>query len=97
MRHSLESSLTLLVCTRSQRDETRMTGNNDPQTGQRLSYDGALCTVRYIGPVSGTAGDWLGVEWDDPSRGRHDGSHKGVRCFTCRSSSSGTPTHASTR
>ncbi|KFA52493.1 hypothetical protein S40293_05646 [Stachybotrys chartarum IBT 40293] len=51
--------------------------------GQRISYDGALCTVRYIGPVAGQTGSWLGVEWDDASRGKHDGSHKGVRYFTC--------------
>ena len=60
-----------------------MPADPDFKVGQRLSYDGALCTVRYIGPVSGTAGDWLGVEWDDPSRGKHDGSHKDVRYFTC--------------
>ncbi|KJR81668.1 uncharacterized protein SPSK_00735 [Sporothrix schenckii 1099-18] len=52
--------------------------------GQRRSYDGALCTVRYIGEVAGTAGGtWLGVEWDDPTRGKHDGVHKGVRYFAC--------------
>ncbi len=33
------------------------------------------------------AGLWLGVEWDDPERGKHDGSHEGVRYFTCRCSS----------
>ncbi|OTB07598.1 hypothetical protein M426DRAFT_317903 [Hypoxylon sp. CI-4A] len=64
----------------------------NPKVGDRLSYDGALCTVRYIGEVSGTSGSWLGVEWDDPSRGKHDGSHKGVRYFGCRSKS---PTAAS--
>ncbi|KAI1488268.1 Thioesterase/thiol ester dehydrase-isomerase [Biscogniauxia mediterranea] len=63
-----------------------------PQVGDRLSYDGAVCTVRYIGEVAGTSGSWLGVEWDDPARGKHDGSHKGVRYFTCRSRS---PTTAS--
>lgn len=57
------------------------------QIGQRLSYDGALCTVRFIGPVAGTTGTWLGVEWDDASRGKHDGSHKGLRYFSCLSSS----------
>jgi len=51
--------------------------------GQRLSYDGILCTVRYIGTVAGTSGTWLGVEWDDPSRGKHDGRHKDVRYFDC--------------
>lgn len=55
--------------------------------GQRRSYDGALCTVRYIGEVAGTTGSWLGVEWDDPSRGKHDGQHKGVRYFSCASRS----------
>ncbi|OLN81117.1 Tubulin-specific chaperone E [Colletotrichum chlorophyti] len=55
--------------------------------GQRLSYDGALCTVRYIGPVAGTSGNWLGVEWDDSGRGKHDGHHKDVRYFTCLSKS----------
>lgn len=58
------------------------------QIGQRLSYDGVLCTVRFVGQVAGTTGTWLGVEWDDPSRGKHDGSHKGLRYFTCRSRSS---------
>ncbi|RYC57420.1 hypothetical protein CHU98_g8788 [Xylaria longipes] len=58
-----------------------------PQVGDRLSYDGATCTVRYVGEVAGTSGTWLGVEWDDAARGKHDGSHKGARYFTCRSRS----------
>ncbi|KAL5618694.1 hypothetical protein FOVSG1_000916 [Fusarium oxysporum f. sp. vasinfectum] len=53
--------------------------------GQRISYDGALCTVRFVGEVSGTTGTWLGVEWDDSARGKHDGCHKGIRYFTCKS------------
>jgi hypothetical protein len=52
--------------------------------GQRLSFESALCTVRYIGPVEGTEKEWLGVEWDDSSRGKHDGEHKGVRYFRCK-------------
>ncbi|KAK1755181.1 hypothetical protein QBC47DRAFT_323971 [Echria macrotheca] len=60
--------------------------------GQRRSYDGALCTVRYTGEVAGTSGSWLGVEWDDGSRGKHDGQHNGVRYFSCKSKS---PTAAS--
>ncbi|KAL2199010.1 hypothetical protein P885DRAFT_75421 [Corynascus similis CBS 632.67] len=58
-----------------------------PRIGERRSYDGALCTVRYIGEVAGTTGSWLGVEWDDPSRGKHDGQHKGIRYFSCTSKS----------
>ncbi|KAF4777349.1 CAP-Gly domain-containing protein [Colletotrichum scovillei] len=60
--------------------------------GQRLSYDNALCTVRYTGPVAGTSGSWLGVEWDDTGRGKHDGQHKDVRYFSCLSKA---PTAAS--
>ncbi|KAI5282232.1 hypothetical protein KEM54_002884 [Ascosphaera aggregata] len=47
--------------------------------GSRLSYDNSLCTVRYIGEVQGTKGQWLGVEWDDPTRGKHAGEHQGVK------------------
>ena len=53
-------------------------------SGQRLSYSGGPCTVRYIGPVSGTKGEWLGVEWDDSTRGKHDGSHNGMKYFDCQ-------------
>lgn len=56
------------------------------QVGDRLSYDGAACTIRYVGTVKGTSGSWLGVEWDDPARGKHDGLHKGDRYFTCKAS-----------
>ncbi|MCJ1373197.1 hypothetical protein MMC20_004424 [Loxospora ochrophaea] len=54
-------------------------------TGERLSYSKSLSTVRYIGPVKGTKGEWLGVEWDDPSRGKHNGEHEGLRYFSCQS------------
>lgn len=60
--------------------------SQDHHIGQRISYDGAPCTVRYVGEIAGTAGSWLGVEWDDAARGKHDGSHKGTRYFTCSSS-----------
>ncbi|KAF3932314.1 hypothetical protein ABW19_dt0207700 [Dactylella cylindrospora] len=51
---------------------------------QRLSYDSQLCTVRYIGEVKGTKGEWLGVEWDDASRGKHSGANNGVKYFECK-------------
>lgn len=49
-------------------------------------------TVRYVGPVDGHEGTWVGVEWDDDSRGKHDGATGGKRYFTCCSSA---PTAAS--
>uniref|UniRef100_A0A4W4DTQ4 Tubulin-specific chaperone E n=1 Tax=Electrophorus electricus TaxID=8005 RepID=A0A4W4DTQ4_ELEEL len=58
-------------------------------TGRRLTCEGERATVRYVGPVPPTTGSWLGVEWDNPERGKHDGSHEGVRYFTCRHPSGG--------
>ncbi|PWN19888.1 RNI-like protein [Microstroma glucosiphilum] len=40
-------------------------------------------TVRYRGRVAKKEGSWLGIEWDDPLRGKHDGQHEGTRYFTC--------------
>jgi tubulin-specific chaperone E len=64
-----------------------MAGKEDLYVGKRLSFDGALCTIRYHGPLAGTKGSWLGVEWDDTSRGRHDGTHQSQRIFSCLSTS----------
>ncbi|XP_064484651.1 tubulin-specific chaperone E-like isoform X2 [Ornithodoros turicata] len=49
--------------------------------GRRISSAGYYGTVRYYGPVVGTRGDWVGVEWEDPTRGKHNGCHNGVRYF----------------
>ncbi|KAH9945843.1 uncharacterized protein BXZ73DRAFT_86099 [Epithele typhae] len=60
-----------------------------PAIGTRLSYSGALGTIRFTGPVDGTQGVWLGVEWDDPDRGKHDGVKDGKRYFSCLVPNSG--------
>jgi hypothetical protein len=59
--------------------------SSDFYVGKRLSYGGDLCTVRYVGEVTGTRGEWLGVEWDDPSRGKHSGEAGGNKYFECSS------------
>lgn len=33
--------------------------------------------------MKGTTGEWLGVEWDDPTRGKHSGENAGIRYFEC--------------
>jgi len=66
------------------RDNRIMSSALDFHVGQRLSFGGDLCTVRFIGIVQSTKGAWLGVEWDDPSRGKHDGSVKGLKYFQCK-------------
>ncbi|XP_077428152.1 tubulin-specific chaperone E isoform X1 [Vanacampus margaritifer] len=52
--------------------------------GRRVACSEHRATVRFVGAVPPTAGVWLGVEWDEPARGKHDGLHQGVRYFTCR-------------
>jgi dynactin complex subunit len=54
------------------------------KVGDRIQVDQDVATVRYIGPVDNTDGDWLGVEWDDVSRGKHSGEKDGKSYFTCR-------------
>ncbi|KAK5159901.1 hypothetical protein LTS14_002007 [Recurvomyces mirabilis] len=54
---------------------------------QRLSLKGQACTIRFTGLVKGKSGDWIGVEWDDPTRGKHEGSHGGTSYFSCRGDS----------
>jgi hypothetical protein len=55
-----------------------------PVVGTRLRLAGHAGTVRFVGNVDNTSGIWLGVEWDDPKRGKHDGLKDGKRYFTCR-------------
>jgi hypothetical protein len=52
---------------------------------------GQPCTLRYVGPVATQASTdnereriWLGVEWDDSSRGKHSGDHLGKSYFETR-------------
>ncbi|KAA8498924.1 Tubulin-folding cofactor E [Porphyridium purpureum] len=53
-------------------------------------------TIRYLGPIESTRGEWVGVEWDRdvaPRRGvlqMHDGSVKGVRYFQASRAASST-------
>jgi pyridoxine kinase len=51
--------------------------------GDRVVIAKEKATVRYIGEVAGQTGTWIGVEWDDAARGKHDGTAAGVRYFSC--------------
>ena len=58
--------------------------------GKRISLGLHKGTVRYRGPVPPSKGEWLGIEWDDPTRGKHDGtSADGTRYFHVRIPGSG--------
>jgi tubulin-specific chaperone E len=52
--------------------------------GTRVNLNNNIGTIKYAGPVNNTTGIWLGIEWDDPARGIHDGSKDGKQYFTCR-------------
>lgn len=52
--------------------------------GSRIQIGKDRATVLFIGTVKGTKGEWLGIEWDDPKRGKHEGLHQDTRYFTCR-------------
>ncbi|KAJ4475697.1 hypothetical protein J3R30DRAFT_3376039 [Lentinula aciculospora] len=63
--------------------------NSLPLIGERISYSGQLGTVKYYGKVDNTTGTWLGIEWDNPNRGKHDGVKDGKRYFSCRNPNAG--------
>ncbi|GBP07114.1 Tubulin-specific chaperone E [Eumeta japonica] len=49
--------------------------------GTRLKIGDNYGTVRYVGEVFGYKGTWLGIEWDDPKRGKHNGTVDGKHYF----------------
>lgn len=49
--------------------------------GSRIKCGEDFGTVRYIGEISGYKGVWYGVEWDEESRGKHDGSVDDIQYF----------------
>uniref|UniRef100_A0A803QVD7 CAP-Gly domain-containing protein n=1 Tax=Cannabis sativa TaxID=3483 RepID=A0A803QVD7_CANSA len=64
---------------------------NEFRLGQRVHSAGdpwRIGTVRYLGPVQGYSGSWVGVDWDSEDA-KHDGSINGVRYFQAKSERSG--------
>jgi len=55
----------------------------------RIISDNCAGTVKYIGSVGSHPGIWLGVEWDDISRGKHNGTAEGVQYFQASSENAG--------
>lgn len=50
----------------------------------RICYKESYGIVRWIGNISGKDGKWLGIEWDDLSKGKHSGCYEGVQYFVTR-------------
>ncbi|KAF9100654.1 hypothetical protein BGX29_006393 [Mortierella sp. GBA35] len=53
------------------------------ELGQRIELEYSRGTVRFLGPVPPTKGEWIGVEWDTVERGKHSGEHNGTKYFAC--------------
>lgn len=57
----------------------------------RVEFAGSTGTIRYSGKLLHDPGTskidpddiWLGIEWDDPARGNHNGKVKDVEYFKC--------------
>ncbi|KAJ0170448.1 hypothetical protein K1T71_013819 [Dendrolimus kikuchii] len=49
--------------------------------GSRIKSGDDFGTVKYIGEVNGYKGVWYGVEWDNASRGKHDGTLDNLQYF----------------
>ncbi|CAJ0585160.1 unnamed protein product, partial [Mesorhabditis spiculigera] len=45
--------------------------------------------LRYLGPVDGQKGTWCGIEWDDVTRGKHNGTVNGRDYFRTREPKAG--------
>ncbi|KAK0168723.1 hypothetical protein PV327_002497 [Microctonus hyperodae] len=61
--------------------ENEETINEYPKVGDRIDCDGYRGSVCYVGLIDDTNGMWLGIDWDDPSRGKHNGIHGGKEYF----------------
>ncbi|KAI8037426.1 tubulin-specific chaperone E [Drosophila gunungcola] len=57
--------------------------------GTRIKIADNYGTVRYVGEVSGHMGTWLGIEWDDGLRGKHNGIVDGKRYFQTQTPTAG--------
>eukprot|EP01112_Ceratiomyxa_fruticulosa_P005277 TRINITY_DN1588_c0_g1_i1.p2 TRINITY_DN1588_c0_g1~~TRINITY_DN1588_c0_g1_i1.p2 ORF type:complete len:561 (-),score=116.57 TRINITY_DN1588_c0_g1_i1:2612-4294(-) len=71
--------------------ESSSSNNNNnstglPKVGSRFESDGSYGTVKFVGTLQGFKPEgtvWVGVEWDDIKRGKHDGVYQGIKYFEC--------------
>jgi len=52
------------------------------ELGQSITLPKGPAVIRYIGPLPGQIGTWIGLEVG-PNEGKHDGMYEGKRYFTC--------------
>lgn len=57
--------------------------------GTRICFKDSLGAVRWTGSIQGKEGLWVGIEWDDKTKGKHSGSYEGVQYFVTKAPDSG--------
>ncbi|KRX90372.1 Tubulin-specific chaperone E [Trichinella pseudospiralis] len=57
--------------------------------GCRVRHRGARGVVKFCGRIGLLDGEWLGIDWDERSRGKHDGTYQNVRYFETSAPQSG--------
>lgn len=71
--------------------ETQASTNPNDMIGKRVIFQDSKATVRYVGPLrhlSETEASlkqeeiWVGVEWDEKNRGKHNGTVNGHQYFS---------------
>ncbi|KAK4472270.1 hypothetical protein MN116_003538 [Schistosoma mekongi] len=67
----------------------KITEVNELIIGRRIVCEESFGTICYVGELPSSKGPWLGINWDNESRGRHDGTYNGVRYFQANSPTSG--------
>lgn len=53
---------------------------------RKIEIKNNIGSIRYIGPLlhKEDSDIWIGIEWDDTSRGKHNGSVDNIQYFTCK-------------
>lgn len=54
------------------------------EVGTRVECQSYYGTVKYMGEIKGYNSLWIGIDWDDPTRGKHDGVVNGIKYFQAR-------------
>jgi dynactin complex subunit len=63
---------------------------DDWEVGKRyLNARDQPLTLKHVGSLAHRSGTWYGIEYDDPSLGRHSGVYEGTRLFYTRRNGSG--------
>ncbi|KRZ61258.1 Tubulin-specific chaperone E [Trichinella nativa] len=83
--------LSVLIFFRDFLMDNYMRRNKIPEMviGCRVRHRGARGVVKFCGRIGSLDGEWLGIEWDEKSRGKHDGTYQNVRYFETSAPQSG--------